>query len=519
MGEKKKAASADRKALYRRYRSKSLGEIVGQEHVTTTLENAIKQGKISHAYLLTGPRGTGKTSIARIIAHTINDLPYEDESTNLDIVEIDAASNRRIDDIRDLRDKVHIAPVSAKYKVYIIDEVHMLTTESFNALLKTLEEPPAHVVFILATTEVHKLPATIISRTQRHSLRLIPTEKITEHLAAIANKEGIDIDKAALEILATHGEGSFRDSISLLDQMSASSEPITAELVELALGLAPKDILQALLSAAKAGDGSVIFENIRQLESAGLTPGGIALQLLELLREDARGGSHDQQSVNLMEQLLSVQNAQYPQLKLETILLGVHPPTAQKTPTQSSRNSDGKTTKTDEPDIKQPEEPKKAAKENIETANVAIAEQAATEEVVAPKSAEKTEDAEAKKSTSNQSGSVIEKWQEVLEATKTKNNPLYTVLRLATPEVEQSELVLVFAFPFHKKKVEESRYKALIAEVVAEITGETFEIQARVDKTKSAAATINTPQEPDPAHASLISSVQDIMGGGEVVHV
>jgi DNA polymerase III subunit gamma/tau len=160
-------------ALYRKYRSKSLSEIVGQKHITDTLSNAIKSGRISHAYLFTGPKGVGKTSIARILAHEVNGLAYADESIHLDIIEIDAASNRRIDEIRDLRDKVHIAPTSAKYKVYIIDEVHMLTKEAFNALLKTLEEPPAHVIFILATTEAHKLPDTIVSRTQRFTFKAI----------------------------------------------------------------------------------------------------------------------------------------------------------------------------------------------------------------------------------------------------------------------------------------------------------------------------------------------------------
>src|ERR1700744_2794405 len=194
-------------ALYRKYRPRNFKETVGQEHITQTLQNAIKAGRISHAYLLTGPRGVGKTSVARILAHEINNLPYNEESTNLDIIDIDAASNNGVEDVRDLREKVQIAPVSAKKKVYIIDEVHMLSKAAFNALLKTLEEPPEHVVFILATTDIDKLPATEISRTQRFGSRTIaPTDELNQ-FRYIGHSETIKISGDALALLAERGDG------------------------------------------------------------------------------------------------------------------------------------------------------------------------------------------------------------------------------------------------------------------------------------------------------------------------
>jgi DNA polymerase-3 subunit gamma/tau len=211
------------KALYRKYRSTSLDTVVGQNHVTEVLKLELEQDKVSHAYLFTGPRGVGKTSVARILAHAINKVAYDDTSIDLDIIEIDAASNNGVDDIRDLRDKVNIAPVSASKKVYIIDEVHMLSKQAFNALLKTLEEPPEHVVFILATTDIEKLPETIISRTQRFDFHLIKDEDLIKQLRYISDEENILIDDEALSIIAEFGRGSFRDSISMLDQVSSLS--------------------------------------------------------------------------------------------------------------------------------------------------------------------------------------------------------------------------------------------------------------------------------------------------------
>ncbi|MBP9738969.1 DNA polymerase III subunit gamma/tau, partial [Candidatus Saccharibacteria bacterium] len=339
MGETKKPT---RQALYRKYRSKSLNEIIGQTHITKTLANAIKQGKISHAYLFTGPRGTGKTSIARILAHEINGIPYTDDSTHLDIIEIDAASNRRIDDIRDLREKVHIAPLSAKYKVYIIDEVHMLTTESFNALLKTLEEPPEHVVFILATTEVHKLPATIISRTQRHSFKSIPSEQVAEHLSVIAKQEKIAISDEALELLAKHGNGSIRDSISLLDQLSTHDVEVTTEFVESLLGIAPTTQLISLLEAINGGNTASVLELVDKLIQSGLTPSGIANQLAYVVRDEITLGKVNHEMVALLGRLLEVHSATYKQLKLESVLLSatmVHVTEAPKSTPQPVKTS------------------------------------------------------------------------------------------------------------------------------------------------------------------------------------
>lgn len=526
MGEKKKPAQ--HQALYRKYRSKSLDEIVGQEHITKTLANAIKQGKISHAYLFTGPRGTGKTSIARILAHEINNLPYTDDSTNLDIIEIDAASNRRIDDIRDLREKVNIAPVAAKYKVYIIDEVHMLTTESFNALLKTLEEPPQHVVFILATTEVHKLPATIMSRTQRHAFRLISSEKVIAHLKTIAKKEHIAIDDEALELLAEHGEGSFRDSISLLDQMSAIGDHITKDTVELLLGLAAKDRLSALLQASEAGDNKQVLEEIESLIEAGLTPAAIANQLLKYLRNAAKNGEASAHTVQLMKELLTVSNAQYPQLKLETILLAINTQKSSDTASRAGNNTlnISPVTKGSPAPSKNEavnEAPKTAEKTTtlpLETEDSSSNE--VTPEKAAPSPVEATK--KAKQSTPNGSARDLvlpDDWQKALENIKQKNNPLYTVLRLAKPELNGDTLTLYFAFPFHQKKADELKNKKLLAEAIAEICTQTLQIITKVDKEKlqSNSADISHSAKPDTAHASLISNVQDIMGGGEVVDI
>ena len=314
------------KALYRKYRSKSLDEIVGQQHITGILRRAIDKDKVAHAYLLTGPRGVGKTSIARILAHEINKLPYTEESTHLDIIEIDAASNNSVEDVRDLREKVRIAPVSAKHKVYIIDEVHMLSKQAFNALLKTLEEPPEHIVFILATTDADKLPATIISRVQRLNFRSIKPSDATEHLKTIAGQENIAIDDDALELIAHHGKGSFRDSISLLDQMQHIQDgTITRADVAAVLGLAESDNLDNLLASYQAGDLQTTVEQLDAIADQGTPATLIAEQLIGVIRTRI---THSPELLPLLDGLLDVPKSAWPEIKLLTVLTH-HAATAQ----------------------------------------------------------------------------------------------------------------------------------------------------------------------------------------------
>ena len=306
------------RALYRTYRSRSLDEIVGQSHITRILQRAIAHGHIAHAYLLTGPRGVGKTSIARILAHEINGLPYTDESTHLDIIEIDAASNNSVEDIRDLRDKVQIAPTSSPKKIYIIDEVHMLSKSAFNALLKTLEEPPEHVVFILATTDADKLPATILSRVQRFNFRAISPRDAAKHLAFIAEQEKIAITPDALELIAEQGKGSFRDSISLLDQLrSLSDETIDRAMVAEVLGLAQDELVEGLLAAYATADIGRATRLIDEAEAAGTPAELLAEQLLGIARQRV---VEDAALLPLLDKLLAVPRAGWPRIALLTAL-------------------------------------------------------------------------------------------------------------------------------------------------------------------------------------------------------
>ncbi|WP_105248524.1 DNA polymerase III subunit gamma/tau [Streptococcus suis] len=288
-------------ALYRKYRSQTFGEMVGQEVVATTLKQAIEQGKISHAYLFSGPRGTGKTSAAKIFAKAMNcpnqvgGEPCNDcyicqaitEGSLEDVIEIDAASNNGVDEIRDIRDKSTYAPCLATYKVYIIDEVHMLSTGAFNALLKTLEEPTENVVFILATTELHKIPATILSRVQRFEFKSIKVTDIQEHLAAILTKEGLIFDEQALTIIARRAEGGMRDALSILDQALSLSQDqqVTLEIAEEITGSISLRALDDYVASLRQGDSVTALQHLQTLFDQGKSMSRFATDLLHYLRD------------------------------------------------------------------------------------------------------------------------------------------------------------------------------------------------------------------------------------------
>jgi DNA polymerase-3 subunit gamma/tau len=286
-------------ALYSKWRPRRWESVIGQDHIIQTLRNAVTSNRIVHAYLFAGPRGTGKTTTARLLAKAVNCLDDDlaerpcgkcahcqalNSGRFLDLIEIDAASNTSVDDVRDLREKINFSPNLGRYKVYVIDEVHMLSNAAFNALLKTLEEPPAHAIFILATTEVHKIPATVLSRCQRHEFRRIPVSDIIANLEELAEKEQFEVSRETLDLIARQSTGSLRDAISLLDQLSSTGENIDLELAQNILGTATSQAVIEVVESLLACDPGAGLDHIHRALDSGSDVRQFTRQIVEYLR-------------------------------------------------------------------------------------------------------------------------------------------------------------------------------------------------------------------------------------------
>ncbi|HHT42162.1 MAG TPA: DNA polymerase III subunit gamma/tau [Firmicutes bacterium] len=329
-------------SLYRKWRPQTFADVVGQESIVTTLKNSLEAGRISHAYLFAGPRGTGKTTVARIFAKGLNcetgptaapcgtcgECQAIASGTSMNVVEIDGASNRRIDDVRELRGEVQFTPINARYKVYIIDEVHMLTTEAFNALLKTLEEPPAHVVFIFATTDPHKLPLTILSRVQRYDFGRFSTADVVSRLSTVAKLEEFSAQGEALGLIAEHAGGSMRDALSILEKCAAFAEQISVDAVAEVLGIAPAEQIERFTKHVIEGSRSEALQIINHLYDQGKDLSQFAVGVMARLRQGILEGSlEDGKAIQAIETLAaSVRDMRFspdPRIVLELAALKI----------------------------------------------------------------------------------------------------------------------------------------------------------------------------------------------------
>jgi len=540
-------------AMYRRWRSQTFEEIIGQDHVVQTLRNALRDGRVAHAYLFCGPRGTGKTSTARILAKAVNCTGETDEKPcnechlckvttegrSLDLIEIDAASNRGIDEIRDLREKVNFAPTEGSFKVYVIDEVHMLTREAFNALLKTLEEPPSHVIFILCTTEPHRIPATVLSRCQRLDFRRVSLKNLIKKLKLICEKEEISITPEAMELIARQATGSFRDAESLLDQLASygGKSEITMGQVQAMLGTASRQAVSDLVDHLIARDTKAGLHLINDVIYEGSEPRQFNAEVLEHLHDllllKTSGGS-DLINVTTDElaamkrqaeefdlsQLIrtirlfngvasSLRYAPQPQMPLELAFVEATLPVREAAREVSSNpaNSPGRTGKPSPRPRERRASPPPQPRETTGRAPVARVAESRPEEVAkkvrvssdggrksAPaksKTAEPQPDEAAPSLGSAPLGEISDdwlrdNWSRLLSEVRPYNRMAEALLRSCRPvRVDGNVVVVGVRHPFHKGKIEDPRNKEVVEKVLMQLTGTPYRLSCVVQSSET----------------------------------
>ncbi len=532
-------------ALYRKWRPQTFDEVVGQEHVVRTLRNALLSGRVHHAYLFAGPRGTGKTTTARLLAKAVNCLDPEpanrpcnqcaicraiNEGRLMDLIEIDAASNTSVEDVRELRERVGYRPSEARYKVYIIDEVHMLSTAAFNALLKTLEEPPSHAIFVLATTEPHRIPATVLSRCQRLDFRRVPLGDIVARLRHLAQQEGIQAEEDALSLIARHATGSMRDAESLLDQLAAYTDRVvTVEAVRTALGTGDEGAVLALTDALAARDVSRGLAVINEAADRGADPRQFARQMTDHLRalmlirlgapvplyipESLRPTVQGQaarftprqlaRAVRLFGQAASDTRAAWqPQLPLE--LAFMEAALSEEGTSPASAGQQG-------PSPHQPAAPPpvpSSARMVERPSTPPVRPPPAPSPAPTPTSPPVREQPPPEPAAGFSVEEVTERWNDLLRLLRSVNHSLEALMRSGRPvSVEGGALLIGFPYAFHRDKVDEEANRRAVEDALTQLLGRPVRVRCVLlagsgGKARPTPARAPTPQPRMPPSAS-----------------